>query len=570
MAKKALALFTLAAFLVFSSSCVYHVQQKDFKAVARQGTEAKILALQTKSGDYLEFGEARPARIGQGVVYGEALKTVTFSLAEIDHIAAPEGKKPGLIVTKAGASYRLVDWRQSGDTYVCRAFVPVSVPVSDVALGWVKTVNSGASFVQVVGFILVIGIVIALLAVDEDSGTDFFGSLVESSDEPPPPPVYRDFFENYFVDAELRGVAAGQAFTITEWTPVTCAEAPGGLARFEFGNELGEPRSTDELKIVVVDHPSGTTVAPDIEGVMHTLSAPEAPRKARDKRGRDILSLVAKKDQVLWTSPDDVRDPKKKEDLRDELLFEFAMPKSAKRAKLVVSATNTTWASSFAGRFLGLPGVSSVRTTDPARPDMSGGRARDWYREDEFYKLRVWVETKNGWASRQAIYGGGPFVPRDKVYTLDISDVSGPTLRVRLLPPANFWMIDRLAVDFSEDLLTDVSEISPSGAKAPGLSGEEVMVALAGADGRCLELTGLGDSIEVSFVPPAAAPDSERSMFVRTVGRYVVQPDKDNSFRAAVARRMRSEPGFAARLALEEYQRWEADLRARLGRAGRD
>ena len=63
MAKKAVALFTLAAFLVSSSSCVYHVRQKDFKAVAMdEGTEAKILALQTKSGDYLEFGEARPGR----------------------------------------------------------------------------------------------------------------------------------------------------------------------------------------------------------------------------------------------------------------------------------------------------------------------------------------------------------------------------------------------------------------------------------------------------------------------------------------------------------------------------
>jgi hypothetical protein len=570
MAKKAVALFTLAAFWVFSTSCVYRVEQKDFKAVARQGTEAKVLALQTKSGDYLEFGEGRPARIGGGVVYGEALRTVEFSMDEIDHISPPVGKQPGGVFTKAGKNYRMLDWRQVGDRYACKVFVPVSVPVSEVQLGWVKTVNTGASFLQGLGYLLVIGLVIAILAVDEEAGTDFVGSLAETPDEPPPPPVYRDFFENYFVDAELRGVAAGQTFTITEWTAVNCSEEPGGLARFEFGNELGEPRSTDELKVVVVDHPAGTAVAPDIDGAMHTLSAPVAPRKARDKRGRDILPLVGKSDRVFWTSPDDVRDPKKKEDLRDELVFEFPKPKGAKRAKLVVDATNTMWASYFAGRFLGVPGVPSIKATDPSKPDMSGGRARDWYREDEFYKLRVWVETKNGWASRQAVYGGGPFVPRDRVYLLDTSDVPGTTLKLRLLPPANFWMIDRLAVDFSDDLRADVVEVSPAGTTAPGLTGEAVMAALAGADGRCLELTGPGDKIEVTFAPPAAVPEFERTVFVRTVGRYEIRPAELDAASVDTARKMRTEPGFATRFALEEYQRWETALRARLGRAGRD
>jgi hypothetical protein len=569
MTKKAVALFTLAAFWVFSTSCVYRVQQKDFKAVASQGTEAKILALQTKSGDYLEFGEARPARIGGGVVYGEAVKTVEFSSDEIADVIAPVGNKPGTVTTKTGPSYRMLDWRLAGDHYICKIYLPVSVPVSEVQLGWVKTVNSGASFLQGLGYLLVIGLVIALLAVDEEAGTDFVGSLADASDEPPPPPVYRDFFENYFVDAELRGVAAGQTFTITEWTAVDCSGETGGLARFEFGNELGEPKSTDELKVVVVDHPSGTTVAPDIDGAMHTLYPPVAPRRARDKRGRDILPLVGKNDRVFWTSPDDVRDPKKKEELRDELVLEFPKPKGAKRAKLVVDATNTMWASYFAGRFLGVPGVSPVKTSDPSKPDMTGGRARDWYREDEFYKLRVWVETKNGWASRQAVYGGGPFVPRDRVYVLDVSDVPGTTLKVRLLPPANFWMIDRLAVDFSDDVRADVREVSPAAAKAPGLEDDAVMAALAGADGRCLDLTGPADRIEVTFAPPPPVPGFERSVFVRTVGRYEIRPAELDAASVDMARKMRTEPGFAARFALEEYQRWEAALRARLGRAGR-
>ncbi|HYA48797.1 MAG TPA: hypothetical protein VEG35_03775, partial [Burkholderiales bacterium] len=342
-----------------------------------------------------------------------------------------------------------------------------------------------------------------------------------------PPPVYKDFWESYFIDAELHGETPGQGFKITEWTAVEPAPAAGGQEKFLLANELAVPKSTDELKVVVVDHPGGSMVVPDFEGTMHTVAAPVKPQKAYDQHRKDILPLVEKSDGLFWQSPEDERDPKKKEDLRDELIFEFPKPKgkSVRRAKLIISATNTMWASHFAGRFLGVPGVSPVKTAEPEPSVMSGGRARDWYREEEFYKLRVWVATKAGWQSRQAVYGGGPFVPRDKVYVLDIGDAAGPTLKIKVMPPAGFWMIDRLAVDYSKDLPIDVSlAFDPDGAAAPGLSSEDVLAALAKEDGRYLDLPSPADKVELTFTPPKPMPDLQRSVFVKTVSRYEIRP----------------------------------------------
>jgi hypothetical protein len=530
MARKIVALIELLAFSLFTTCCVYHVQQKNFASIARGGPGVKILAVQTTAREYLEFGEKHPARLDHASVVGESLTTVEFNREDIVERAhlTPTPTLPSTVETKDGKSYRVISSRPAGDKLICQAYVPVSIPVSEVQLAWVKTVNAGASILQGVAGVLVIGLLVAITAADEDTGTDFFDGILESEPESVavPPRAYKDFWESYFVDAELHGAAPGQGFKITEWTAVDFAPGSGGRDTFLFGNELAVPKSTDELKVVVVDHPDASMVVPDLEGTMHTVSTPVKPLKACDQHRRDILPLVGENDGLFWTSPEDERNPKKKEDLRDELIFEFPKPggKAAKRAKLIVNATNTMWASHFAGQFVGIPGVSPVKTSGPGKTDMSGGRSRDWYREEEFYKLRVWVETKTGWQPRQTIYGGGPFVPRDKVCVLDVGDASGSTLKIKLMPPANFWMIDRLAVDYSRDLPVEVNELNPESAAAPGLSSDDVLSALAGVDGRYLDLPTPTDKVEMTFLPSALKPGMQRSIFLRTVSRYEIRP----------------------------------------------
>lgn len=572
MAKKIIAAFTLPVFLVFSTSCVYRIQQKNFASVARKGPRARILGVQTKAREYFEFSEARPARISGGNVVGEILKTVEFDRAAIDRVYSAVETRPGEVMTNDGKRYRTLSSRSVGDKLICQAYVPVSIPLSEIQLAWVKTANTGASILQGLGYVLVITLVVALLAAtDEDGDAGVLESLAAFGEgEETPPPVYQDFWESYFVDAELHGAAPGQGFKMTEWTAVDCALEAGGRGKFVFGNELEEPKSTDELKIVVIDHPPGVKVMPDLRGEMHTLSSPVKPWKARDQRGRDILPLVAENDKLFWTSPDEERNPKKKEDLREELILEFPKPAGGKRAKLLVNATNTMWASHFAGLFLGIPGRNVLeRPADPTAPDLSGGRARDWYRDEEFYKLRVWVETKNGWQPRQMIYGGGPFVPRDQVCVFDISDVRGPTLKIKLMPPVNFWMIDRLAVDYSKDVPLHVTEVALESAVAPGLESEDVKAALAGADGEYLDLPNPGDKVEITFLAPPLGAGLKRSVILRTVSRYEIRPGGAGAPPAKeIAERMVKEPGFAGRYALEEYFRWEAMLRAKAKKIG--
>jgi len=526
MLRKAVAVFTLVAFVGFSASCtVYKVKQERIETVARKVGKARILAFQTKARDYFEFRQDRPATISGGALVGEYLKTVEFKQEDIERRAPATTGGAGEILTKNGERYPIRTARPAGDRLVCQAYLPVSIPLSEIQFAWIKSVNTGATILQTAAVVALFAIILALYALAPDyfDEPDVFAM---DEDTPEPPPVYLNFWENYFVDAELHGPTAGQGFTMTEWTVADNVTTLGGKTRLLLKNELDEPKATDELRIVVVDHPPGMNVVPDLSGGMHTVPGVAAPRKARNGRGGDILPLVAAKDGRFWMTSDEEKNPRKKEDLRDELIFEFPKPRGAKKAKLVVNATNTAWASNFASSFISVPGTGSFERPPKANmPDFSGGRARDWFREDEFYRLRVWVETKNGWQTRQMIYGGGPFVPRDIVYVMNIKDCPGSTLKVKIMPPVGFWKIDRVAVDYSKDITSPPLEFMAEAAAVPGLAAGDVLAALAREDGQCLMLPNRGDAAEITFTTPQLSPGKERSIILKTACRYEIRPD---------------------------------------------
>lgn len=531
MLRKAVAVFTLLAFVVFSPSCVYKVRQERIETVAKKGGKARILAFQTKARDYFEFRQDRPATISRGALVGEYLKTVEFKQEDIERQAPAAAGGAGEILTKNGERYPIRTAHPAGDRLVCQAYLPVSIPLSEIQFAWIKAVNTGATMVQaleVAAAVALLAVVIVLYLASPDlfdtvGETDVFAMDQET---PEPPPVYLKFWENYFVDAELHGPTAGQGFTMTEWTAAEDVTTVDGKTRVSLRNELDEPKATDELRIMVVDHPPGMTVVPDLSGTMHTVQRAVAPKKARDGRGRDILPLVAAKDGRFWMTSDEERNPRKKEGLRDELIFEFPKPSGAKKAKLLMNATNTAWASNFASSFIEVPGTGSYERLPKANTaSLAGGRARDWYQEDEFYRLRVWVESRNGWQTRQMIYGGGPFVAKDMVYEMNIKGTPGSTLKVKLMPPAGFWKIDRVAVDYSQDYASPPLELMADSAAAPDLAAGDVLAALAREDGQCLMLPNRGDAAEITFTPPSLSPGKERSIILKTVCRYVIRPD---------------------------------------------
>jgi hypothetical protein len=163
------------------------------------------------------------------------------------------------------------------------------------------------------------------------------------------------------------------------------------------------------------------------------------------------------------------------------------------------------WRAQFAREVLGRPGGAKLL-----------------YREGELTRLGVRLETVFGWQTGQVIFAGGPLPAEDAVYGLDLGDVKGSTVRIKLEPPVGYWLIDRLALDFGED--TPVDEVLVDAEDVDSPDAAEVLRALTVEDGSTLFLVNPGSQSVLIFAAPPPKEGMERTLFLRTVSCYEIAP----------------------------------------------
>jgi len=382
---------------------------------------------------------------------------------------------------------------------------------------------------------------------------------------PSPPPVTSCPFvftfdgTRFVLEAEPYGGAICRALERTEWIPLERLRDLQGSYRLRMTNELQEIEHTDEVKILAIDHPAEVRVLPDPFGRLYTIRAPLPPLRAVDGNNRDVRTALEKRDGLFWESSAAGHKPGA-DCLREEIVIEFPKPAGARTAKLVAEAWTTLWGSQVAKSFLEYLGSDlpaffrNVNARGPAY-----ARLMKWYAREELYLLKVQVETPAGWVPRTVIYGGGPYVAKEKAYLINVSDVPGDRLKLRLKPPTGFWRLDSLAVDYSEDAPIFVCEIQA--AAAIDGKGADVRSLLVRTDGVFQDMPGRGDSVDLVFPAPPAVPGLERSFILKASGWYDIRLRSAGEPRRDIVDRILDEPGVTLRLARERSSKKEGSGR---------
>lgn len=359
----------------------------------------------------------------------------------------------------------------------------------------------------------------------------------------------------YILDAEPFGGSICEGIKRTEYCNLQFIEESDGLYRIRVSNELDETQYIDEIKLVVVEHPKGVSVAPAISGKIHTFTDPIAPVNAHITGGDHIASLIKAHDEVFWRSSMTTEKGEAMQHLRDTLVVEFPRPADAMSVKLLTNIRTTVWGAQMGQVFLKLYGnqlndwYDEVNNFGPAFD-----RVLTWYLNEELYVLKVYVETTNGWQVKELMYGSGPLVSDNKVYHLDISDVTGDKLRIMLTPPVNFWAVDYCAVEYSKDVPVDVVEVSASTAITE--NSVDVISLLGKEDGEYVIMPYKGQYVEMTFaVDPCDDPGFVRSVILKANGYYQIHLDSSGEPQTELIQRIQTEPGYSIQYAMEEYFR---------------
>lgn len=493
-------------------SCIPLYHKESIQASGLSSRTMEIVALQTKSGEKLTFSTNWPSLVlGDRVLISNPNSRMSVDLppekvkSVTEERKDAEGRHIAVVESTDGWIYRGIIKRKGTSVFVNGRGYQRVIPLSEVDLVWVRKFNWPAS--MGVTFLAVGAVSVGLLALFPPRSC---------------PMVYSFNGEEYVPDAEPYGGAICRGLERVEWVGLDNLKPADGRYRLQLANELDETDRTDELKLVVVDHAPGLTVVPDTMGRMRTFSALRPPLTAVDaKTGRDILPLVSERDQRFWLSRMEGKDPRRNGDLKDDLVLEFAKPAGAPTAKLLANVWNTAWGVGAAELLLQARGrtlpswLAEIDARGPAYWSIM-----TWFVREEMFNLQVRVETPSGWTTKALLQGSGAAIAKDKAYELDLRDVPGDRVRIALTPASGFWMIDYLALDFSEDAPVRVTELAPI--SAVDRSGRSVSAELASADGNYQVLAAKGDRAEIVFVAPSQDPSLARAVFVKARGYYDV------------------------------------------------
>lgn len=357
--------------------------------------------------------------------------------------------------------------------------------------------------------------------------------------------------EGWQLDAEPLGGAIYAAAQRRDSARLAHLAAVDGEYRLRLRNEQAEIDYLDAVGLRVIDHAPGVEVVPDSEGRVHLVRDPVPPSVGRDLRGRPAGAHLAAADGDLWVSDPRGRRPDRTEDLRDGVELEFPRPSGSTRATLVVRASSTPLGARVLVAALALQGWELpgfyARLDHDAVARAAFERARE---REALPTVRVW--DGRAWRTAGFLRDLPGRVLRDVALPLDLSDVPGDRLRVRIDGPPGLWGLDRAVVTWPAEGAHQ--ELRVPLKRAIGEGGETLTGLLARADGRRHVLRPHRDRVTLVFPAPPLPPGRARSVLVEATGYYRPLVPVEGPPQRAAFRRLVEEPGAVARLVLEQYR----------------
>lgn len=369
------------------------------------------------------------------------------------------------------------------------------------------------------------------------------------------PFVYSYDGKKFVFDAEPLGGATTRGLQRSELSKLEKIEENDGKYKIMVRNEVEETQYIDKLSLYIVDHDPAYEIYPDLSCEIHAVKKLEGVLVAEDENGRDLSKFIDKPDNLFWQSKLPIEEPISQSKHRHQLTITFPKPADSKSAKLIINAGTTLWGSNMIREMLLLYGDSvdkwynSIDTSNIARETM-----KKFIEREELYLLKLWIKEADGWKMQNIIQGGGPFVTETRSYNLDLSNVNGDSLIIKLNPPYGFWTLDYIAVEYNSHTSPDMSEIEI--ASATDSYNTDISEILSTVDDNYLIMPLIGDYFIAEFEAPPLEKKLVRTIFLKSTGYYEIHLPKDQPIQSQKLYEIGFIPGKIVEYSNNRYKDW--------------
>lgn len=480
-------------------------------------------------------------------------RTVTFYPGSYH---SQKGGKKVHVVMKEGPEYMYRSFQIQGDYFIGKGgritgsttgAVPSRIPLADISVLEVQKLDT-RDIRLAVGILAIASLIVVLMV--RCSRTNSCSSEPYSC-----PYIFSFDGKSYHFDSETFAGAIFAGAERSDFDNLDYLKPVKGQYRLEIRNERQETDYTNELELLVVDHPAGTPLVPDARGALYTLSELKPPTRAVDFANRDVRDLVARNDHAFWQSDLRAANLKREGNFRDGIVLTFPAPSHPARAKLLVRLRNTALGPFALKSFLDLHGSGLYRWYAKANSNPAVvAEMKRWFLRDGTLQVKLWENGR--WVLQDALPDVGPALAKDLVARLDLSRWKGSEVRIKLESSVGLWRIDAAALGEAADAPLHVTRLAPAQARTE--YGRDVRARLARDDGAYY-IALPGDSADVTFNAPPLAPGKARTCILKSKGFYYIYADDSGPNQAQLAERILTEPGLAARTFIP---RWMAQQKS--------
>jgi hypothetical protein len=359
----------------------------------------------------------------------------------------------------------------------------------------------------------------------------------------------------YILDAQPLSGALCPAMARSEISELKSLTPVDNEYRLIVRNEIDETEYVDHLSLFYIDYPQNHRIIYDTAGTAYHIGEICEPVSATDEQGRDILNFFQDSDKLFWQSHMPLDTLFESVNEQHQLTFKFNKPTDAKSCVLVVNGGTSQWGSRMIKNFLQhkgnlLPNWLRALSTDTSEL----AKLNSLLKREELYLLQINLLEDSQFQPHGYIHSGGPAIFEDRAMRLDLSQVSGDTLTIRLNPPFGFWSIDFLGVAFDEYDIPQSNRLDLIAAHDQDEN--NIVPQLSQPDKNYHIMPDKGNYFSAIYSTPIQAPAEglTRSVFSQTSGFYFIHMDTTAVPQMEKIAQLENLPGASVDISMEEYR----------------